>query len=753
MNEEYQVEEIGLLLADASRMLPMAYATWKSHGERVFLSDMLVAMLNAPGNLLLPLEFVKLMQRRFGQFLSVAVDRLSDGCQKRREYSSTVTLSNEDFSLRLVFESETDLYMLIIDTRSALCANAELAQLLDTLPIYIWQEDKDMNITYCNMKYANAVESTQEGVIANNIGLIAKKHKHRHSFKSLPYGPSQLHCEGFNEPVIVNGERRALSITNIAKDERCSTWIAIDVTDREDLQKEHALYKKQTEEIFDNISVPIAIFDRDTALVFANIAIIKLFRMDRINLNSGCKFSDVVNNFISDDTVVMNSSASEYKEKIIRLISTLVEPYYSSINLHDGRIMNVMILPTRDGGLMFMFEDVSERIGLERKIGSLAAMHEELASGLSEGVIIFGDDNRIKLTNKALLRILHTASSSHDQTRETETSKAGVSEDESASAVGLHVRDFFESYVNAFATGAADDFFAIVISAAAARSAGSDLITFTNGKTARYRYYPLPENLNMITFADVTDSLALDNVISEKERIVAQLDSIKEILISKIVCEFKTPLNAISGFAEILYDMHFGSLNDKQLGYCLELKNIAVNLAGTIDTITNLMNIEYGNARLKFEETDIPAFLDKIVKLLMEQAECCGINFISDIEIEKAIATIDRQSVKTAIGRLVSRAIKVSPRGSSIFVRLTQSPTQEKFVDIEVSDNGVSVSADDVEDYAKMMSESNPGSLVGYGSSLEIVLAREILKLHNGKVAITSDGDSGTKVTCSIPVI
>ncbi|MDR1609257.1 MAG: PAS-domain containing protein [Holosporales bacterium] len=738
MSEESQIKEIGSLLADSGRTLPLAYAAWRSHGKDVFLSDRMVAALTAPGNLVSALDFVKLMQRRFGQFLNTAVDRLLGSTQRHMEYKSTVTALGEHFSLNLIFESDIELYTLLIDKQGSAHPthdSTELASLIDTLPVYIWREDRNMKITYCNKQYACAVESTQEDVVADGITLIPKR-RHSYSLAEQVWNPPKQSVEY----AIIRGDRRALNVTRIQCNERgVSTWIAIDTTDHESLQKEHTNYKKQIEEIFDIISVPIAIFDRDTSLVFANSAIVRLFHMSGTNIHERRRFSDIVDSLICNEAIVVNSSASEYKEKIMSVISTLIEPYYTSIRLRDGKAVSVTILPIRDGGLLFTLEDVSEKVNLEGKISSLESIHAEMARSLPDGIIIFGDDNKIRLTNKALHRMLYV-----DQQTPAKESMPPDSE-------GQHMRDFFEMHKDAFATGdVASDFFEILVNAATTRSSISDTIALTSGKTVRYFYSPLPEGLNMVTFTDITDDLSLSDAIDAKNQVVAQLSSLKETIVSKIACEFKTPLGTILGFVDILYNMYFGDLNEKQLGYCRELRNITANLTETVDAIIHLINIEHENVSPKFEETDLPVFLDKIIQRLANRAEDNDIKLTTNIRSPNASIMIDRQLMKNALSQLVSRAIKVSPRGGIVSVTMEDSAEPEEFIDVVVTDAGITVSSDDVEDYAKLMSGSNIGSIVGYGSMIEIILARETVELHKGKVTIVANDDSGTSVVCSL---
>jgi cell cycle sensor histidine kinase DivJ len=256
----------------------------------------------------------------------------------------------------------------------------------------------------------------------------------------------------------------------------------------------------------------------------------------------------------------------------------------------------------------------------------------------------------------------------------------------------------------------------------------------------------------MVTFTDITDSIVLSDAISEKAKVVDQLSSLKETLVSKIVCEFKTPLSTILGFVDILHSMYFGDLNERQLGYCLELKNITTNLTETVDAIMHLINIEHENVSLKFEETDLLVFLDKIIKRLVTRAEDNNVELTTDIRPQNASVIIDRQLMKNAISQLISRAIKVSQRGSAVSVTVEDSAEYEGFIDIAVTDTGIAVSSDDVDDYAKLMSSSNISSIAGYGSMLEIILARETIEFHKGKINVIANDDLGTKIVCSVPL-
>jgi PAS domain-containing protein len=68
--------------------------------------------------------------------------------------------------------------------------------------------------------------------------------------------------------------------------------------------------------------------------------------------------------------------------------------------LPDGRTLRVITAPHPFGGLMFLYEDVSDRLELERARNTLAAVQRATFDHLFEGVAVFGGDGRLKLFNK-----------------------------------------------------------------------------------------------------------------------------------------------------------------------------------------------------------------------------------------------------------------------------------------------------------------------------------------------------------------
>lgn len=688
------------LLMNSGLAFPLAYAAFKHQGDVVFMSNRLKSMLGAEDNFVDPYDFVKLSKKPFGSFLNIAVEKLSDNTRGRSEYSSITNVLGEGFVLKLIFEKSIGFYIFIVEnisTKNGISFENDIIKIIDVLPLYIWSKDKNLKITYCNKTYADAAETSAAYIIANNIRLFpqAKKTKER---------------------VVIGGVRRFFQISEIQVNDRdFQTYMAIDITNQEELQKEYDSYKKQANEILDSLPVPIAIFSKDTTFVFANSAMTNLFHLDNMEAYVTCKFRDFVNYIVDNDLIVTLPDPDTYKKKANELFATVIEPLQISVLSNSNKTMNVMISPNRDGGLIFVMEDVSERISLEREVSSISTIQLEILAHLSEGVFVFGTDNRIKMTNSPFMEIWQSEKV----------------------VIGKHIRDFFKNSIED------EDFASELIGLSTQRTKYSDSLVLKSGKVVQYNYIPLPEGLNLVTFLDVTGTLNLQKELDEKNAVISQIEQLKANLISSISYEFKSPLNTISEFMKILLNEYFGGLSDKQLEYCNKIGKTVVKLTDIVETILDLASIDAGQTHVRYEETNLFEFINEIITSFAEQR----LHFDSDVENE--FAYFDKRTMKRAISKLISRALEITPSECNIAVSM--KIFKENFVEFIVEDAKSEIFQDELECIQKMLlSDLNIQSIDKF-IDYSIAIANSVFRLHNGKIMADLNGNQGTSIHCLIP--
>src|SRR5438309_3343572 len=82
-----------------------------------------------------------------------------------------------------------------------------------------------------------------------------------------------------------------------------------------------------------------------------------------------------------------------------------VEAKEHTWHLPDGRTIRVVTTPNPEGGVIYLFEDVTERLDLERRYDALIRVQRETLDNLTEAVAVFASDGRLRLHNPAFARM------------------------------------------------------------------------------------------------------------------------------------------------------------------------------------------------------------------------------------------------------------------------------------------------------------------------------------------------------------
>ena len=215
--------------------------------------------------------------------------------------------------------------------------------------------------------------------------------------------------------------------------------------------------------------------------------------------------------------------------------------------------------------------------------------------------------------------------------------------------------------------------------------------------------------------------------------------------------ELRTPLNAIIGFSEVLLDMNFGPLNEKQREYVHDVWESGKHLLLLINDILDLSKVEAGKMDLYLSKID----LNWVVKnsLLMIKERALNHSLKIEVHIEEAASEIrgDERKIKQILFNLLSNAAKFTPDGGS--VGLTAKPYDGEAVLLTVWDTGIGI---DPKDHAKVFQEfvriDNAYTRKTPGTGLGLALTKKMVELHGGKIWFDSLGiDQGTSFNFTLP--
>jgi two-component system sensor kinase FixL len=251
-----------------------------------------------------------------------------------------------------------------------------------------------------------------------------------------------------------------------------------------------------------------------------------------------------------------------------------------------------------------------------------------------------------------------------------------------------------------------------------------------------------------ITTQKQADAIHQDNEILratlEKER---ELAALRDQLMLTIAHEFRTPLSIILTSSTLLeqYNEHLTELERREkLG---NIRSQVRHLSEMLDSVTFVVRAKRGS--FEHENTWVdPVELCSQIVIEMRGMTSPGHRLIFSNRERVGRAYLDQNLLRRVLVNLISNAIKYSPDGGTITLRLSGYPAEFVF---EVSDEGIGIPEDDLHRlYEPFFRASNVGAIDGIGIGLSTV--QEAIHLLGGSIECTSQLGAGTTFTVVIPV-
>jgi signal transduction histidine kinase len=216
--------------------------------------------------------------------------------------------------------------------------------------------------------------------------------------------------------------------------------------------------------------------------------------------------------------------------------------------------------------------------------------------------------------------------------------------------------------------------------------------------------------------------------------------------------ELRTPLNAIIGFSEIIKNQ---VMDPAAVENCAEyaegILSSGQHLLALIGDILDIAKIEAGKMSLDEELIEIAALVKASAALLDQRGTHKRITLETELPKEAPLIRGDELKLRQVLLNLLSNAIKFTPEGGRVNVRLELAPNGELV--IAVSDTGIGMSPDEITIALEPFGQVDNGLAKGYeGTGIGLPLAKRLVELHGGKLAVESVKDAGTTIRINLPV-
>ncbi len=272
---------------------------------------------------------------------------------------------------------------------------ARFQALLDRLPQPAWLRDKEGRISWNNAAYAGTVERPMGGS-ANDILEGAARRKAALARSS---GIS------FHEraAVTASGRRRVFEVFETPH-EGGSAGLAVDMTELESLKSDLVRRIESHRKTLDELATGVAIFAADGRLAFHNHAFRQLWQIDAAFLAQEPTDMAILDRLRAKEVLPEPTDFRAWKAQLQDAYRA-VEPREHWWHLPDGRTLRVVQTPNPEGGVTYLFDDVSERINLESRYNALTRVQRETLDHLRDAVAVFGSDGRLRLHNPAFVQM------------------------------------------------------------------------------------------------------------------------------------------------------------------------------------------------------------------------------------------------------------------------------------------------------------------------------------------------------------
>ena len=602
---------------------------------------------------------------------------------------------------------------------------ASLRELIDAIPVPVWRRGRDRVLVDCNRAYASAVDATRELAVVDSRELAPVESSRGQEIACAGI-TTEEGWRGVRRHVVIGGSRRQLDIVERPCGDGGAIGFALDRTDVESAEIELRRQTRAHAEVLESIGAAVAIYGADQRLKFFNAAFAVLWGLEAEWLAADPSFGDVLERLRERRRIPEHADFRAFKRERLQLFTSLAHRQQELLHLPDDRTLLLSISPHPFGGLTFIYENVTDRLALERSCNTLTQVRRATLDNLFEGVAVYGSDGRLKLHNPAYLKIWGL-------------SQADVTGEPHIGEIADKMRAFFDDGADWAVVKQG-----IIAKVTAHRAARSPL-NRSDGSVLEVATVPLPDGNVLLTYLDVTDTARVELALRERNEALETAGRLKSEFIANVSHELRTSLNAVIGFAEVLANRYFGALNPRQLDYSHSILGSARLLLRLINDILDLATVEAGYMVLETGCIDVFSMLQSVLALTRERALSCDLEL--DLRCPSAIGVIegDERRLKQALFNLISNAIKFTPPGGAIRI---EAARQEDALLLTVADTGVGIAP---ADQARVFERLERG-VRRSGAGLGLALVKSLIELHGGTIVIESASGQGTRITCRLPI-
>ncbi|MEM1212356.1 MAG: ammonium transporter [Planctomycetota bacterium] len=260
-------------------------------------------------------------------------------------------------------------------------------------------------------------------------------------------------------------------------------------------------------------------------------------------------------------------------------------------------------------------------------------------------------------------------------------------------------------------------------------------------------YNKLMEILEKTT-TDVSELRKTEEMLREAIKEAESANEAKSLFLANMSHEIRTPLHGILSFADFGKKKVGSASPEKLEGYFDKIDVSGKRLLALVNNLLDLAKHESGQQRFEFEDCDLRQIVDGVVDEFGSLLASRGVEIEVDTPDTAVQAHLDSIKIMQVVRNLIGNAVKFSPAGEPISVRVEAEP---ELLRVSVRDRGVGVPEGELETIFEKFIQSSKTSSGAGGTGLGLSICREIAAGHGGRVWAENHREGGAMFVLELP--
>ena len=251
-----------------------------------------------------------------------------------------------------------------------------------------------------------------------------------------------------------------------------------------------------------------------------------------------------------------------------------------------------------------------------------------------------------------------------------------------------------------------------------------------------------------VFISDISDRINTEETLKANEARLRELNATKDKFFSIIAHDLKNPFNAVIGYSNLLIEQVMEKDYEGIYNYATIIKDSSLRAMSLLNNLLIWARSQTGKMAFNPEYIELVPLIEEVLALLNDSAHQKTIAITTDLTHNVQVFA-DKEMICTVLRNLVSNALKFTHPGGKVTISVH---LLEEGSVVEVSDNGMGIKKENIYKLFKIdESYSTRGTQNESGTGLGLLLCKEFVEKHGGKIWAESEVGKGSKFSFVIP--